>query len=298
MAKRNWRKWGLLAAGGLVVLVVGGLGVAILNSRARLAKHYEVPTYDLADVDDPAALAEGRRLYVSRGCSDCHGERGEGRTVIDDAPGRLSGINLTEYARSATTRDYVRALRHGVTREGRALLLMPSHEYQGISDDELAKIIAFVERLPEVKHDLPADEVRPLGNLLHVLDAFPLVAAEKIDHEARITSWAKREATVEYGASLAVGCTGCHGAELSGGPIPGAPPEMGYPANLTPHETGLRDWSEAEFVRAFREGKSRDGHVLDAKQMPWPALGAMNDVELSALYKYLQSIPAKPRGNR
>ncbi len=298
MARKKWMTWGLAGLAGVVLLGGGLVGAAVASSRARLAKHYDVETYELADVSDPVQLAEGKRLYVSRGCSDCHGVSGEGRTVIDDAPGRLSGINLTEYAKSATTRDYVRALRHGVTREGRALLLMPSHEYQGISDEERGKIIAFIERLPEVKHALPEDEVRPLGNVLHVLDAFPLVAAEKIDHEARITTWPKREATVEFGASLAVGCTGCHGAERGGGPIPGAPPEMGNPANLTPHETGLRDWSEAEFVRAFREGKSRDGHTLDPKQMPWPALGAMNDVELSALYKYLRTIPAKPYGGR
>lgn len=298
MIEKKWIRVALAGVGGLLVLALGAVGVAVGVSRARLAKHYEVETYELTDVTDPRDLEEGKRLYISRGCGDCHGPNGEGRTVIDDAPGRLSGINLTEYAKSATTRDYVRALRHGVTREGRALLLMPSHEYQGISDEELAKIIAFVERLPEVKHELPEDEVRPLGNVLHILDAFPLVAAEKIDHERRVTSWTKREATVEFGASLAVGCTGCHGVGLSGGPIPGAPPEMGNPANLTPHETGLRDWSEADFVRSFREGKSKDGHALDPKQMPWPALGAMNDVELSALYKYLRTIPPQPHGNR
>ncbi|MEO8484288.1 MAG: hypothetical protein ABI634_18915 [Acidobacteriota bacterium] len=30
-------------------------------------------------------------------------------------------------------------------------------------------------------------------------------------------------------------------------------------ANITPHETGLKGWTEADFFRALREGKRKDG---------------------------------------
>jgi hypothetical protein len=32
--------------------------------------------------------------------------------------------------------------------------------------------------------------------------------------------------------------------------------------------------------------------------MPWPNFAQMSDTELSALWLYLQSIPAKPEGQR
>lgn len=298
MATKKWMKWGLVGVGGVAVLVMGFVGVAVASSRSRMGEHYEVKTYELPEVTAESDLAEGKRLFVSRGCGDCHGADGAGKTIMDGPPGRVSGINLTKYAKNATSDDYVRALRHGVAESGRPLVFMPSHEYQGISDEELSRIISYVERLPEKDSTLPENEVRPLGNVLHFVGAFPLLSAEHIDHERRTLTWPERQASVEFGKSLAVGCTGCHGEGLSGGPIPGAPPELGNPRNLTPHASGLAEWTEADFFRAMREGKSRDGSALDPKKMPWPALGAMNDTELSALYKYLRTVPAKPHGER
>ncbi len=35
---------------------------------------------------------------------------------------------------------------------------------------------------------------------------------------------------------------------------------------MTPHETGLKNWSDAQITRAVREGVSRDGSPL--KRLP------------------------------
>ena len=67
-------------------------------------------------------------------------------------------------------------------------------------------------------------------------------------------------------------------------------------ANLTPHETGLKGWTEADFIRALREGKRKDGtDILPA--MPWKAYGQMNDVEIKALWAYLLTVPPAAKGN-
>ena len=67
-------------------------------------------------------------------------------------------------------------------------------------------------------------------------------------------------------------------------------------ANLTPHETGLKGWTEADFIRALREGKRKDGtDILPA--MPWKAYGQMKDVEIKALWAYLQTVPPAAKGN-
>ena len=97
-------------------------------------------------------------------------------------------------------------------------------------------------------------------------------------------------ASVELGGHIAQVCRGCHGGHLSGGKIAGDP-NMPVVANLTPHETGLKGWTEADFFRALREGKRKDGTDI-LPQMPWKAYGQMKDVEIKALWAYLQTVPA------
>jgi cytochrome c553 len=104
---------------------------------------------------------------------------------------------------------------------------------------------------------------------------------------------------VAYGKYLAVTCTGCHGEGLSGGAIPGTPPDWPPAANLTPDEaTGLGGWTEADFFRALREGKRPDGTDLQGDFMPWKLTAKMTDDEIRALWMYLQTLPAKAEGGR
>lgn len=297
-SKRSKWAWLLWAGGGAFGLVALFVVFALVSSRLRRSRHYEVTVRDVAPVSGEAALAEGKRLYLSRGCGECHGQRAEGRVVIDGPPGLLVASNLTVYAASASRIDFVRAVRHGLARDGRPLLLMPSNDFQGLDDRELSEIIAYVQSLPRAVSRLPEPRVRPLGAVLHVLGLFPLLAAERLDHAHLPQAFPARESSVAYGKTLAAGCTGCHGEHLSGGPIPGAPPELGVPANLTPDASGLLGWSEADFRRALREGVDPRGHRLDPKQMPWPTLGQMNDTELGALFAYLKSVPPQPAGQR
>ena len=80
------------------------------------------------------------------------------------------------------------------------------------------------------------------------------------------------------------GCRGCHGQDLVGG---GGPPPGG--GNITP--VGIGDWTEADFKHALREGKRPNGTTL-APQMP-RAFGAMSDEDLSKVFAYLKTVPAK-----
>jgi hypothetical protein len=73
-----------------------------------------------------------------------------------------------------------------------------------------------------------------------------------------------------------------------------APPDAPPVANLTPGGD-LARWSEADFVRAMREGKRPDGRMLHPV-MPWRAFAGMTDDELGALFLFLRQIPAKPQG--
>ena len=111
------KKWLRRFGVGLAVLlgVIGlGVGLAVAESRSRMAERHAVRDEAVTVPSDAAGLAEGERLFLSRGCADCHGEHGEGRVVMDDAPGRLVATNLTELPRRYDDdADYVRAIRDG-----------------------------------------------------------------------------------------------------------------------------------------------------------------------------------------
>ena len=100
-----------------------------------------------------------------------------------------------------------------------------------------------------------------------------------------------------YGSFVAKLCEGCHGRSFAGGPIPGAPPSMPVPSNLTPHETGLAAWTKADFYRVLDEGINKDGKQLDP-MMPVATLRAMNETEREALWAFLQTLPPRPFGDR
>lgn len=297
-------KWiAILFAGLIGLILVAVIGIYII-SGGRINKTYNVQPAAVAIPAEASAIDEGQRIFTTRGCGDCHGPDAAG-TIMEDDPafGRLVASNLTAgqggVGGSYTDADWVRAIRHGIGSDGKPLFVMPSNEYSGLEDGDLGALIAFIKSRPPVDNVLPASSAGPIARALILTGAFPLLAAETIDHDAPRPEPVVREVNVEFGAYVAQTCSGCHGAGLSGGPIPGVPAEPPYPANLTPDpDTGLGQWQEADFVRAMREGIRPDGSTIDAKAMPWPALGQMTDVEISALWLYLSTLPATPAGNR
>jgi mono/diheme cytochrome c family protein len=178
---------------------------------------------------------------------------------------------------------------------------MPSHEYWHLSDEDLAAVISFIRSARPVDRTWPAPSVGPLPRVMAVLDQMDLLPAEKIDHNAPRPPAPKPGPTAEYGEHMVVtgGCMGCHGPTLSGGAIPAHPPEFPPAGNLTPDKaTGLGTWTEGDFFRLLREGKRPDGRQIDPRYMPWKYTAQLTDDEIRAIWLYLQTIEAKPKGNR
>ena len=65
-----------------------------------------------------------------------------------------------------------------------------------------------------------------------------------------------------------------------------------FAANLTPDDTGMANWTEAQFFKAMREGKQKgmDGTRPLLPPMPWPNLAKMTDDDLRSVFAYLQSL--------
>jgi mono/diheme cytochrome c family protein len=292
-------KWGLATVGALVVLLVVAAGGAYALSERRFAQRFTVADETVPVSTDSATIARGRHIAVTRGCTDCHGADFGGTTFIDAMPmARLTASNLTAgrggVAAEMSVADWVRAVRHGVGREGRALLFMPSQEYNALGDEDLGALVSYLRSVKPVDRVPPANAVGPVGRLLFLTGKIPMVPAEVIDHEAPRKPVPPAGRTVEYGGYLASGCTGCHGATYAGGPVPGTPPEWPAAANLTPHPSALGSWTEADFVRALRTGRRPDGRELQPQYMPWKNFAHFTDDELAAIYMYLRTVPAQP----
>ena len=85
---------------------------------------------------------------------------------------------------------------------------------------------------------------------------------------------------------------------LSGGEIPGFPPEWPSAPNLTSGEgSRLPAWGEEGFIQIIRTGQ-KHGRAINPEYMPWESYRHMTDDELRAVYLYLQSLPPKAFGNR
>jgi mono/diheme cytochrome c family protein len=298
------RKLGYIAIA-LVGLLVLAAGAVYGVSEVRIRKDYSrVATRPMVLPADSESIEYGRRIAAIRGCTGCHGPDLGGSAVIETAMvAMLYATNLTRgeggVAGLYDAARWVRAIRNGVGADGRALLFMPSHEFQSMSDEDVAAVVSFIESVPPVDRTMPKTSIGPLGRVLFLTGQVQLVPAELVDHDAQPVRSVERAVTVEYGRYLAAGCAGCHGAGYSGGKIPGTPPDFLPAANLTPDpETGLGNWTEADLFRTLREGKRPDGTDLDGRFMPWREMAQFTDDEIRAIWLFFQSLPATAEGNR
>jgi mono/diheme cytochrome c family protein len=257
-----------------------------------------VPEGEREKVALERALARGKHLVESRYvCIECHGKNFGGGTMIDAFPiGTLLGPNITTGAGSRTLdygpADWDRIVRHGVKPDGTPAV-MPSEDFQAMSDQELSDIVVYVRSFPAVANTVPPPALGPLGKFLVATGQLPISAAVIGTHDV-----AHRDvpppavASVEFGQHVAGVCLGCHRPDLSGGPIPGGDPAWVPARNLTPHPQALGPWTQADFVRAMREGRRPDGTaLLDPMSLVIPYTARMTDVELEALWMFLRSVP-------
>ena len=288
-------------AGGLVAVVVVILSVVYWKSGTRLRRTYSVAVAPIHVPTDAAAIERGRHIAATRGCVDCHGHDLGGAKVIDDpAMGRLYGSNITRgrggLAANFGNEDFVRAIRHGVGADGRGLFLMPSGDYAHFTENDLSDLVAYLNSVAPVDRPSVPLKVGPVARALLLAGKIKL-AADEIDHATLKADVVEPGVTVAYGHYLAVGCMGCHGANLTGGKIEIGPPDWPLAANLTPHASGrLASWSEADFLRTLRTAHRPDGTEL-SPVMP-RAFGQLSDTELRALWVYLKTLPPLPTGTR
>jgi mono/diheme cytochrome c family protein len=268
----------------------------------------------------PAAVERGRYLYENLlECDGCHserdfsrfggpvveGRRGAGQTFPPEMglPGSVSAANITMDKETGlggwTDGEILRAIREGVSRDGRALFMMPYTFYRTMSDEDAFALIAYMRTLSPVRNTLPPTTIDFPVNLLFKLAPAPVETVAAPD----------RSDKVKYGAYLVgiAGCKECHSPFVRGEVVE----EMAFAggrefrigsarvlsANITPDtQTGLGKLSADQFVEKVYQYKDyvkngppkvgNEGFTL----MPWLAYAGLEEGDLRAMHAYLRTV--------
>jgi mono/diheme cytochrome c family protein len=118
------------------------------------------------------------------------------------------------------------------------------------------------------------------------------------------STFAQGDATRGQYLVKAGGCVACHterkevARPLAGGRALATPFGTFYGPNITPHpDAGIGQWTEADFVRAMREGKRPDGaNYFPA--FPYTSFTGITDGDLRDVWAYLRTVPPSARPNQ
>jgi mono/diheme cytochrome c family protein len=287
-AHNGWIRYG--CAGFFILLAISTDVVAAVAVRGIVLQHArEADTPDLKVAGTGEQIARGKAITESF-CSGCHSKTGTLTGGWDIAKeinvplGKIVSANLTPRGPLPewTDGEIFRAIRNSIDPGGRMLWVMSLTNAGHLSDNDIQAVIAYLHALPPDGEQLsePLDDFNLIG--LVMLGAGLLPAAPPI-----ITgpiSAPDKAPTAAYGNYILSyqDCRSCHGQDLRGG-TPGQLGPLGSDLVV------LKDWSSSQFISAMRTGIDPNGHQL-SEQMPWRALGRMDDDELTAIYRYILSV--------
>jgi mono/diheme cytochrome c family protein len=297
---KRWISWTVAGVAAVVMLGAGAAALGYQMAERKMVRKVDVQVKPVAYSNEAQAIERGKYLFESRGCAECHGANGGGREFVNDGKGvRLAGPNISPAGVTAAYKpeDWVRTIRHGVKPNGAPAMIMPSEDYNRLTDQDLASLVSYVRSLPPAQGGAAVIELPVPARVLYGFGAIK-DAAEKIDHSLPPAQPVEQAVNAQHGAYVANMCIGCHGEHLSGGKIPGGPPDWPPAANITPGEGSAmsRYPSAGHFITMLRSGKRPDGTPI--KVMPFESLGKLSDVDAQAMYEFLKTVPARPAGGR
>ena len=263
-------KWTGIVLGGLIGLTLL-TGLALHPSgKEKLTRSY--PNISVGSVNIPTdndSIAHGKHISIIWGCTKCHGDDLSGMLLANDPIlGTIPASNLTAgkdgIGNSYTDTDWVRAIRHGIKPNSQVEIFM--NDYSSMSDHDLGDLIAYLKQIPPVNSELRALHLGPVAPLAPAIGLLT-PPAELIKHSEQRPVDPVPGATVEYGKYLFTICSECHANNLA---------------------DKLEEWNLEDFMQAVKTGVLPNGRHLPAAMSP-KTFGEMNDTELSALWRYLQS---------
>ncbi len=287
-------KWIGITVVSLLIIIAALVFFQIQKAEKIIGRTVKIEPVPLVIPNDSLSLAIGAK-WVTTLCADCHADDLGGKMFIDDPGlGKLYAPNITQGEGGLayySDKDWLAALRHGVSPTGRPLLIMPSKSFAQMRVEDIGGIIAYLKSVaPPVNRPNVEAGFKPFGKLLIAMGAFDHeFGVNLIDHEAPIPANTIDQSPKDRGKYLSsvIGCESCHGKNLSG-KIPTDPNSPPAP-NLTP-ASNMSSWSYDDFAAFLRTGKTKEGKAVDNAFMPWKAYNRLPEEELEAVFTYLKSL--------
>jgi mono/diheme cytochrome c family protein len=238
----------------------------------------------------PDQVARGAKF--SAFCPICHSPNGGaplvGQNFSEGGPpaGTLYAANLTPAGEIKDWSDgeVIRAIREGVHKNGRPLVIMPSEAFRNLSDLDVQAVVAYLRSQPAVEPATPPTRLNVIGALLIGSGLAQTSAQPPITHPIIAPAEGASAAYGQYLVSI-LACRLCHGENLTGGKSRGPGPPAG--PNLMAF---LTTWRLEDFVQTLRTGVDPYKHKL-SEAMPWKAISAFaTDTDLAAIYAYLHGL--------
>ena len=270
------------------IAVVGAHFYGLQNLSA-----YQLDRFKTVSAGEYSVAPErGKHLATISGCNGCHGANYEGKDFINEAPiGYVPAPNLTPAGPVAnyTDEDWVKAIRHGIAKDGRLMVIMPSNHYSAYGDDDLAALISYMKTLPPAENKFSSRDIQFPGSIIFGILAYESWPANQIPHDEVGGKIAPiMDESLGYGQYLTriTGCYECHGENLAGKD----PDSEGEPGPNITRKGNPGNWNFEEFKKAMQTGQTPEGKILNPEKMPWPHYAVMSDVELKSLWANLNSI--------
>ena len=269
----------------------------------------------LAQPAGEALLARGRYLgEVVAVCGACHntfdasmrptpGMALAGGRVFQERGFRAVAPNITQDRETGiggwTDAQIAAAIREGHRPDGSLIgPPMPVEAYRGISDFDLAALVAWLRAVPSVRHAVTERSRYPFALTPHGSPVSTVPDPPADDAVAR----------GRYIAVTLAHCMDCHSAQFSEGRAdPNRRGALGLvfegpwgtvqARNISSHpEYGIGRWTDEQILSAVTRGVSADGRRLAPPMSARaPIWGRMEPQDLKALVAYLRSLPPQDR---
>jgi mono/diheme cytochrome c family protein len=287
-AKRAIVKWpGVILAGLLTLILVLVSGI-VANGLIKMYTPHNFAVSSITVAGTPEQIERGKHI-ASITCTACHSSNNElplsgGKNLSEDTGlplGNLYPPNLTPAGelRGWSDGEILRAIREGVHKSGRPLMVMPAQNLRNLSDEDAHSVVAYLRSQPAVQHETPP--MNP-SLLAVILTGAGIVEFDLKPVTGPVAAPAKGP-TAEYGQYIVSfqDCRDCHGKDFTGGKPP---------APVGPDLHLIKGWTQEQFIQTIRTGVDPSGHQLKPT-MPWQTYARMDDIELAATYEYMRNLP-------
>jgi mono/diheme cytochrome c family protein len=280
------------------------------------------PAADIKVIPTPERLARGKYIFeVVADCEGCHsirdfkrfggpvvaGKRGVGQVMPEKGlPGDIVVPNITPDVATGigswTDGEKIRAIREGISKDGRVLFpMMPYKNFRYMSDEDVYSLVAYLNTLPAVNNPLPKTKVDFPVSMLIKGEPRPAGRVPQPDVRNKL-------AYGEYLVTMA-SCQECHtpmekgqpdlSKRFAGGNVFDFGTVKVVSANITPDvATGIGSWDFERFrerIRWYEDYAKNGSPEVGPDQftiMPWLNFSRLTDQDLEAIYTYIQTRPA------